>query len=604
MDRKRILIWALLLAYLLGGCAQTATQPPAADPAVLPEPQDVIRDVYTDKARYAPGETPVLTVELMAQRDIQAELEVRVTHLTEAVYTAAEPVRLKAGQAQQKELDLVLPETDFTGYAVEVYVKQGEHDVDRDMTAAEVASDWSKFPRYGYLTDYSDQTEEQLRQTLERLNKHHITGLFYYDVLDRHDRPLAGSVDAPDSHWKTLAGHDAYRSTVQSLIDMGHGYNMNSYLYNLIFGSYEDLGEGYIDPKWGLYCDRNGLEQDYHGELPDAWEAQRLYLFDPSNMRWQDYYLEVTQDVLAVYGYDGIQGDSLGYRGDRYDHEGDRVNLAQAYVPLLDRLAEELDTRVIFNPVGGYGMSEMLAGVDYDIVYEEVWPWDGASYFHLKDWVDGLRREMSEDKGIVLAAYMNYKSQKDAFNMPGILLTDAVLMASGAAHLELGDTGMLKTEYYPGDTLKIGQELEQALRNYYSFSVAYENYLREPAFREIITRPYIDGEQVSLEGSAGKIWCMTKEHDGIQVMNFINLVGIRSTQWVDNDGDQPVPQRQQDLEVRHYVKEIPICVYLASPDLDEGIMTELDFEVGEDDRGTYICFTMPELAYWNMVVIQ
>ncbi len=607
--RMLALITAVLT--LISGCGQT--QPEATEGTKPEQTQtggqivkaEIIQDVYVDKARYAPGEQPELTVELASEADASLTLQVRVTHLMKEIFAVDSDVTLKAGETLTQKITLTLPEEDFVGYGVEVYLQKDSTRIDWDMTAADVSSDWSRFPRYGYLTKYGEQSDEQVRATLERLNKHHITGLFYYDVLDRHDQPLAGTVADPDSGWKTLANHYASLSTVQRLIDYGHEYNMNSYMYNLIFGAYDGYGERGLDPRWGIFSDRNAQHQDYHGDFVDSWEAKRLYLFNPADTGWQDYYLKVTKDALQVFNYDGIQVDSLGSRGRRYDFYGNEVDLAKAYVPLLNRLGEELDTKVIFNPVSGYGMSEMLKDVEYDIVYEEVWPHDGGSYSSLKNAVDYVRNRMDEDKGVVIAAYMNYKKNDGAFNTAGVLLTNATLMASGASHLELGDTGMLKSEYYPGDTLRINDTLTAALRNYYSFSVAYQNYLRNSNFTEVVQRTMVDDKKAALDASENRIWCFTKENEDCdQIVNFINLIGVETTDWVDNYGKQKSPELQQNVTVKQYVKAAPSHVYLASPDSNEGIMTELAFEVGQDIQGTYITFTMPELKYWNMVIIK
>lgn len=56
----------------------------------------------------------------------------------------------------------------------------------------------------------------------------------------------------------------------------------------------------------------------------------------------------------------------------------------------------------------------------------------------------------------MIAAYMNYDAPKsENFNTPSINYVNAVLMSAGASHLELGDTGMLSSEYYPGNSMQI-----------------------------------------------------------------------------------------------------------------------------------------------------
>ena len=565
---------------------------------------EIIQDVYTDKARYDVGETVEAYIELQPVSQTDMTLEILVRHLADEVYRSAIEVSVSEEKSVHN-VQISMPEEDFKGYSLEVYVKQGDKVVDYEMSAIEVASDWSRFPRYAYLTRYGKQTEEEIRETLLRLNKHHITGLFYYDVLYRHEKPAAGSPGEQGKDWHTLANSYASFETVSKLIDYGHEYHMNSYLYNLIFGAYADYEESGVKAEWGLYRDAAHEQQDYHGDFADSWATKRLYLFNPANPEWQDYYLDVTKQALTIFGYDGLQVDSLGGRGLLYDYDGTAVDLKTTYPLLLNRLTDELGCRVIFNPVSGYCMREVLMDTDYDIIYEEVWPGDASSYGAMKAEVDHLRGLTKDEKGIVLAAYMNYQKKSGVFNKPGILLTDAVLMASGAAHLEIGDTGMLKSEYYPGDTLRMKEDLEAALRNYYSFSVAYENYLRDASWKEILLRTYIDGKAAALDAKADAIWSFTKANNaGEQVIHFINLKGVDSLEWVDNNGEQKDPVAQRDLTVLQHVSIAPKHIYLASPDQREGILSELDFELGEDSEGIYVSFVMPQLDYWNMVIIK
>ena len=568
---------------------------------------DLITDVLMDKARYLPGEMPVLTVMLYGEKDTQTELTVRVTHLTQTICEETRAVMLKAGESVQEIFTLKLPETDFTAYAVEIYAAEGGETVDTAMTAAEVASNWSRFPRYGYLTNYTAQTDEELDTVIGRLNRFHITGLFFYDVLDRHDQPLAGTPENPDAEWQTLARQNASFDTVKGLIDRGHALGMNSYLYNLLFGAYQDYVEQGIDPAWGLYKkNENGvLTQDYHGELPGFWETQRIYLFNPANKNWQDYYLKAMKDALEVFGYDGIQADSLGSRGTVYDTDGNEINLAESYVPLLNRLHDELGTKVIFNPVSAYGMPEMLSRTEYDICYEEFWPHDGEEYRNLRDTVFWLKNQMGgTDKGLVIAAYMDRDNNSGSFNLPGILLTDAVLMASGAAHLELGDTGMLRSEYYPGGTLAVSGELNTALQQYYSFFVAYENLLRDNAFTLSDKKTRIGLKRTPADPESDSVWCINREStEGEMLLNFINLKGVTDLRWADADGTQAMPEKQKGMLVKQYVTEKPAHVYLASPDKNAGVMEEIPFVTGCDINGSYVSFVLPELDFWDFVYL-
>ena len=177
-------------------------------------------------------------------------------------------------------------------------------------------------------------------------------------------------------------------------------------------------------------------------------------------------------------------------------------------------------------------------------------------------------------------------------------------MASGAAHLELGDTGMLKSEYYPGSTLTVDGTLNAALERYYSFSVAYENLLRDAAFRPTDKQTKVNLLTVKDKPKKNAVWCVNRENgNGDLVLNFLNFTGLESLEWMDAEGTQPMPEKRTDLHVLQYVEKTPSHVYLASPD-DSGIMKELPFAEGRDFRGTYVTFILPEISIWSMVYVE
>jgi len=571
---------------------------------------DYITDIYTDKSAYKPEEQVkvFITVVNPKMNKLEGTIKVLIKHLEQNISEQQREITLNSGEENNIELAFVMPEQDFMGYAVEAYLYENETLIDLEVSAIDVSSDWIVFPRYAYLTNMKERQEKKSREVLDRLLKHHINGLFYYDVIDRHDKPLAGTVEEPDEKWNTLAWRQASQKTVMDMINIGHEYNMNSYVYNLIFGAYDNYEELGIKKEWALYKDTNQKNQDAHNLSGLGWETNKLWLFNPENEGWQDYYLGVHKDLLSVFPYDGIQVDSLGGRGNLYDNEGNPVKLNETYTSLLNRLQEELNTRVIFNPVSGYGMKQLLAEDNYDILYMEVWPGDHDTYSSLKIALDNLYRSTNGERGSVISAYMNYDKSKNtggSFNTPGVNYTNAVLLAAGGSHLELGDTGMLSSEYYPGDTLKVDVQLKNDLRNYYSFMVAYENVLRGPGLEEIVLKTYVDDKLTSYNNEVGNIWSFTKLKDGnMELVHLINFNTAKHLDWVDNMGTQTEPEEMVNKEVKHYVSIVPTRVSLASPDYQEGILIPLEFETGSDENGNYVTFLMPSLKYWTMVVIQ
>lgn len=556
-----------------------------------------LKDIYTNKSMYAPGEAVMLTVQLGGALPAGATLTVTVRHVGEVIYEETRP----AGSGAESFL-LSMPAKDFTGYSAEAYVKLADVVLDYTMTGIDVSSDWSRFPRYGYITKLDHRTDGEIAQNMDRMKKHHVNGLFYYDVFDSQDKPLAGSVAAPGAEWHSLAGQTVDAQSMKKTIAAGHALGINSFFYNLVFGAYDNYEERGISPEWGLYNDARHQKQDCHDLSGSNWETSGLWMFNPANTDWQKHFVDAHREFLAVYDFDGLQMDSLGSRGaPRYDYWGNALELDQTYVPFLDRLEKELGTRVIFNPVGGYGLRQVLNSGVYDVIYVEVWPGDSKDYLALKHMLDGIYQVTKGERGSILGAYMNYDVMKgEPFNLPGILYTDAMIMACGGSHLELGDTGMLSSEYYPGNSLRISAELERRLRSYYSFSVAYENLLRGTGLVETGAKTYVNGESAATDAALGKVFGFTKEKDGKTIVQLINFDGASTTAWVDSRGAQTAPKIKTDVAVRQSVSRQPSHVYVMSPDCQQGIMQEVPFTYKDGE----VSFTLPYLEYWDMVVIE
>lgn len=558
------------------------------------------RSLTTDKSMYDPGTDIQATATFTGVGT--AEAVMRLCHLGKTVWEDSGQVSLTAGSFS---FTVPAPAADFKGYSLEIYLSIGGQLSDYAVTGVDVSSDWSMFPRYGYVTKM-DRSAQEVRQALERLKDHHINGLFYYDVFDTQEKPLAGTPEEPAESWQTLNRSTAKKQTLLDTVNTGHELNMKSFFYNLIFGAYDNYEQAGISPEWGLYCDQRHMQQDVHDISGIGWETEKFWLMNPANTQWQDHYIKAHQELFAVYPYDGIQVDSLGPRGDRYDYFGNPVQLDNTYVPMLNRLAKELGKKVIFNPVSGYGLNPQLKAADYDIVYMEVWPADVPDFSTMKCKLDEICRSTQGKKGTVIAAYMNYGAPKTKkFNTPSINYVNAVLMAGGASHLELGDTGMLSSEYYPGNSMRISKKLEGDLRDGYSFLVAYENLLRGMGLVETKDETWLDGVRTGSDFKPGNVTSFTKikTEEGEperEVLHLINFDGASHDSWVDKGLAQTAPKIKTEITVRHRCSVAPAKIWAASPDCCGGIAQELEFSY-EDG---YVTFTLPSLEYYDMVVIE
>lgn len=562
-------------------------------------------DVRTDLSRYEPGQTVRLTASLTNRQAsaVTGQLAVSVYHLAESVAELrSSELTLTAGATEQVTLDWLPPEQDYRGYLLEARFIADKEVKDHRNTAVDVSSDWSRFPRYGYLANFGDLGREKMSEVIERLNGYHINGLQFYDWQYKHHRPLPENA-APGSSWDDIAKRDVYFDTVQGYIELAHERKMMAMNYNLLFGSYRDAEQDGVSPLWGLYKDAGGKEQDGH-PLPSSWATNRILLYNPLNVKWQDYLFAEEEKVFAALGFDGFHVDQLGDRGNLYDADGNVVKLSKSFAPFLNAAKERLDTRLVMNAVSQFGQSEIVKA-PVDFLYAEIWPNGGSTYEQLKSAVDSGRNLSKGSKSTVLAAYMNYgkADRPGTFNTPSVLLTNAVIFASGGSHIELGDTGMLGKEYFPNDNLKMTEELERSLLDYYHFLVAYQNLLRDGVM-EGDNKVVIEGTRAFAKPLPGAVWTFSRQKPGYEIVHFINLTANKKILWRDDDGEYVAPEPLLGSKVKVYTDRNVGSVRWASPDRQHGTSGELVFERGADEQGAFIAFTLPELLYWDMVYLE
>lgn len=565
---------------------------------------NLIEDVYTDKSRYSPKDTVNVYIKLNKkfEKARKGTLSVYFKNLNNTV----DKKKLKYSLDESTNINVKwnAPKKDFIGYQVEVYASNGISVYDNKNTAVDVSSNWSRFPRYGYIADYPNQDKSVSENIINSLTKYHIDGLQFYDWQYKHNKPLAGTVEKPEDKWSDIANRDTYSKTVKDYIDLAHSKNMMAANYNLMFGAYSDYEADGAKKEWGLYKDENHTEQDFH-PLPSNWASSELCLFNPANKDWQDYILNEEKKAMSVYKFDVFHVDTLGERGALFDYNGKSVELSDGYMDFLNAAKKTLGKGILFNPVGGYGEANVASKADLDFLYKEVWPNQCRSYADLKQTIDISRSFSKNKRNVVLAAYMNYNLGRSGseFNEPGVRLTDAAIFASGGAHIELGDTGMLCNEYFPNKDLSMTSTLKRSMRNYYDFLVAYENLLRD-GVEDSDNDIEIPNKEVSDSADANSIWAFSKKKSGYNIVHIINNTGNSSNEWVDNDGDVKEPKTQSDFKLKYYFNGKPKKVWLASPDIRDGHIKALSYKVKSDKKGQYLDINIPSLKYWDMICIE
>ena len=576
-----------LFALMLALCACTTPEmgdgqdQPAIDelPSLSEFPQI---EVYTDKAMYAPG----TSVKIMTNKPTNG-LGVRYWHLGDVIKEEA--------LSGSKEWTWTPPAEDYQGYYVEVVAKDANDKlVTLATTAVDVSSEWTRFPRYGYLGRFDDVPELKREKVLSNLNKHHINALQYYEWGYDHHHPLAGTPEEPWETWpKYLATTNCDLDVIQGYIRQGHNYNMVSMFYNLCNGLFESAEEDGCGSDWYIYYDKNHTNKVYH-PLDLSIFRSNLYQCDPGGAEWLEWIAAQTADVYKVFDFDGFHIDQLGNIGRVYDYYGKEVDLRAGYGKFIQYMKKCFpDKYHVFNAVSNWGQ-EKIAAAPVDILYNEVW---GYNFKDLKSALD-FNRSVDPNRNTVLPAYIH--SRHDGyFNTPSVLFLDAVIFAMGGSHLELGEN-LICDIYWPACELKVHPELEEALLEYYDFLVGYENILRDGVKECKINVTSPDVNLCYWQPSVGSVNVYATQGGGRTMVHFLNFKDAAHLNWHDAERTQTEPKLITNFEVTVPCFKKPSRVWAASPDSKLGAPVELEFV----NNGTSVTVKVPSLKYWTMLVVE
>ncbi len=583
MTGKKRLIY-LLFVLILIGCKRPETS--AATPY---NPPHTTVSLTTGKARYNPGEVVHFTV----NKDLPSTAKIRYRHLNEVI---------KEENFSGKSWQWTVPGNDFTGYMVDIYETVAGKEVVLGSIGVDVSSEWSRFPRYGFLSKYSQMSNSAVDAVVKNLNRDHINGIQFYDCEYKHHLPLAGTTANPDTVWTDIAGRDIYMSTLKKYLHAVHSYNMTAMFYNLAYGALSDARADGVSDQWYLYTDRSHGTKDKFA-LPNPPFKSNIWLLDPSNTGWQQYIANKTRDFFKVFDFDGYHIDQLGNRDKNlYTYNGASVNLPTTFEPFIEAMHADMPgKRLVMNAVNQYGQRG-IANSPVDFLYTEVWT-PNNTYADLASIIRNNLSWSNGKKNSVLAAYMdsNLTSSKGFFNTPGVLLTDAVIFAFGGSHIELGEH-MLSQPYFPNDNLQMKGDLRDALVKYYDFLVAYENLLRDGG---VFNNPDVSSLDNNLRLNnwpprIGSVAVIGKETENRQVIQLLNFSDATSLNWRDASGTQPYPGVIKNWRLQIGTTKAVKEVWYASPDYRYGSSVSLPFT----QSGATLTLTLPEMQYWGMIVLE
>ena len=547
----------------------------------------------TDKAVYKAGET----VNFSASSMPEGAIYVRYKHLGQQLGDE----QALAGPTWTWDT----PVEDYKGYMAEIYQKSASGETVLATIAIDVSSDWSKFPRYGFLATFNEMSQESSEDVIAWLNRLHINGVQFQDWHWKHHWPLAQDKTTmePLETYIDIASRNTSLQTIRNYIASCHKYGMKAIFYNLCFGALEDAAEDGVSEEWFIFKDTGHQEKDVH-TLGAPFKSS-IWLTNPADEGWLSYLGERTDDIYENLGFDGYQIDQLGGRGTVYDYNGEVVDLTESYAGFINYMKDrQPDKDLIMNAVSSFGADRIVGTGNVEFAYNEMWAGEDQ-YTDLRRAIEDNISYGGSDMKTVFAAYMNYDKADNigSFNTPGVLLTDAVIFALGGSHLEMGEH-MLCKEYFPNSNLGMTEELENSIITYYDFMTAYQNLLRDGGKFNSITVTSADGS-VNIkdwEPATGSIITLGKEFDERQVIHFLNFINANSTSWRDLDGSMPEPSVVGNFTVTIQLpsgKNVG-SAWIASPDTDYGASRALAFS----QNGTELSITIPSLKYWSMLVLE
>ena len=465
---------------------------------------------------------------------------------------------------------------DWTPSAAGGYGVTARLGASRASTAVDAGANWARAPRYGFLSDFGPADQGQTAR-FDDMARFHLNGLQFYDWMYRHSDYLPPADEYYDPLKRLLS-----RTVLLEKIDQAHRHGMAAMAYTAVYAAPKEFYEAHKD--WALY-DAGGNVLKFGDDF--------LFIMNPeAGSPWTQHMLGEYGKIVAQLPFDGIHLDQYGdpHFGFRFPggHSAGGVDVATALADLIDATKTAIAPRpVFFNDVGGWPMAD-TAPTSKDTVYVEVWP-PNVYFDHLQQLIRKGRR-LSGGRPVILAAYIS-----PAFE-PSVLLTDAVIFASGSYHLEIGEgDGMLSDPYFP-KYQRMNAALQRHLRRYYDVIVRYQDLLYGEDLVDWAPDVEIEGSRVLTGGYFNGVWPVGRQDGQYRVLSLINLNGLEDARW--NSPRQTPPTLLKERKISVAMAVPPQAVYLVDPDGMDQSPVPVTFSY----RDGRVVLTLDRLQYWSLLV--
>lgn len=511
-------------------------------------------DVITDKAIYNPYERVVFNGYTSSNSGkIKVDVYKRETHLS----TQYVPF-----MQNNVTWQYYLPGDDKEQYVFKIVVITGSGESSPQYYAVNVDSSGNNIPLMGFLSKYGEYNPNNQENVIKKLKRRHINYIQYYDCYERPEHLIRTNLIGNDSsagqavdYWKDLSRHHVRADTLREYIKLGKESGMKNMLYIPWGNTSTVAGNDGITSEMLLYNDKSkaGDNSAVTATLDGGagkWARYALMQANPSNPAFKNMLFESARRALETLGFDGVHIDTLGpnytntYTVDGSDY-GNDIAASEGMPNFINDIGDYFNkdswqktgsnVRFSFNNVGSWGAEYLSDNTNLDYLYAEQWPDMGNTTYN--DMYNAIKTLNTYGyHRVIIPAYMHKGGTGNKFNDNGVELTNLVIMASGASHLELGEH-MLRSEYFPSDDLSMSQELEDWITKQYDFKVAFSRLFNNKTYTTNLS--FSPSHSVSNgEVRNDKTTLIELSDENTVATSILATGGLNAMDWQDNNFDR------------------------------------------------------------------
>jgi dextranase len=518
--------------------------------------------VTPDRGTYLPGEKVRLTINAESTTAGSTHLEIQTFRGLEFISKQSNPWNLQIGH-NQIEIPFQPQGNDPAGYGVQVILFDGNtgKPISTCETAFDILPDWTVFPRYGFVCDFSP-SRSNIEETIETLNRFHINGLQFYDWQFRHDTLIPPQDDFSDPLGRPLS-----LKITKALIASAHRFGMKAMPYLAIYAASAAFWKSH--PDWDLY-DQN------HALIPFGDDF--LGIMNPvAQGPWSTHLLEECQKVLTQLPFDGLHIDQYGDPKTGFDELGQPVDLPKAFVDFVTAAVKQHpQAPVLFNAVGNWPI-ESLAKAPTAFNYIEIWP-PKTTYSDVADIVRNAR-QLSGEKPVVIALYL--PANRPINNR----LADAIIFSAGGTRIELGENGRLLSDPYFPKHEPIDAGFSEILRRQLELIIRFEEWI-SPLIKESAL------PKMQLPEGIQPFFRKTVQGFSLSLVN-LGHAGILN--WTEN---HPQPEIKRGFTIEVSLDEPIESIWLVSADRDSLSPEPVEFQA----LANAVTIEVPSLEIWDVLL--